>query len=80
MTVTVCIGGVAVIVIVTGGGQVELKTLELGLDEVDGVAVVVVVVTTWAELDVEEATLVVDVGDGEVEVVVVVVNHVLVPV
>ena len=82
------IGGVAVIVIVTGGGQVELKTLELGLEDVNGASVLVEVVTPCdeleAELVVEDTTLEVDVGDGDAEVelvvVVVVVVHDLDPV
>ena len=85
VTVTVAIAGVAVTVMVTGGGQVEavvLKTLELGFDEVVCVVavllLVVIVVDIGAELDdelvVEDTVLVVDVGDGEAEVDVVLVR------
>jgi hypothetical protein len=74
VTVTVAGCGVAVIVIVTGGGHVELNTLELGLEDVDGVWVETTVLRVEDACEVVEAALVVEIaalelvfGEGEAE-------------
>jgi hypothetical protein len=77
VTITVAIAGVIVTVIVTGGGQVEaveLNTLEVGFDDVEGAAelvetldAVVDIICDELELPVDDAAADVELGDGEAE-------------
>lgn len=63
--------GVAVIVIVTGGGHVEENTLQVGFEDVDGASleteVEMVVAVLEGEFVVEGGELEVDEGDGDGE-------------
>ena len=63
----VAVAGVAVTVIVIGGGHVELKTLELGFEDVDGDWVETTVLRVEAGLVVERGALELLVCDDKAE-------------